>query len=443
MKSALPNPQELISRIPEPFQSDLYTLTQTIQNAGGSAYIVGGSVRDLVLGKIPKEFDLAVSLIPEHVQKIFKRVVPTGIKHGTVTVLLEDRTYELTTFRKDEDYKDGRRPESVSFGVTLSEDLRRRDFTMNALALDLLGETLVDEHGGLEDIRAKIIRTIGNPVHRFQEDGLRPVRAIRFVSSLGFHIHPDTANAIQTCRPVTAKVSTERIHDEFLKMLTCLEPSASLTYLKNYKILELFHSTPMYPDPDHVWDLRISFLSLLPTEPDRIRLAYFLRMAFGSFSAYAEWKKFFKELRFSNKRTKEAQFLCSKFGEILEHSETLQKENGTELRHTIRKILLSPVCQFIGKEQTWEFCEELGKLWEVWVGSPPAWLEVARAEWRATPPLLLTDLQINGNDILSEFPQTPPQRLGPLLQACLQFVLEFPEQNERESLIHKIRDSQI
>ncbi|EMO61620.1 tRNA nucleotidyltransferase/poly(A) polymerase family protein [Leptospira borgpetersenii serovar Pomona str. 200901868] len=241
------DPDELIKKIPENFREDIIRITQNIRKEGGECYLIGGSVRDLLLSKIPDEFDLTTSLLPDKILTLFKRTVPTGIKHGTVTVLIQDRSYEITTFRKDVDYIDGRRPEAVEFGVSLSEDLKRRDFTMNALALDLEAKRLIDEHSGLEDIQNKIIRTIGDPIERFTEDGLRPIRAIRFVSSLGFALESETAKAIIQCRNITAKISKERVHDELNKTLKSKNPAPSLKLFKEFRILELFTSLKLYP----------------------------------------------------------------------------------------------------------------------------------------------------------------------------------------------------
>lgn len=144
------------------------------------------------MNKIPKEYDFTTNAEPKQVKKLFRTVIDTGIDHGTVTIVLDRINYEVTTYRIDKDYLDGRRPEHVEFGTTLQEDLKRRDFTMNALAYDLQTGQLVDEHFGLNDIENKLIRTIGNPIKRFSEDGLRPIRALRFASTLDFTIEFET-----------------------------------------------------------------------------------------------------------------------------------------------------------------------------------------------------------------------------------------------------------
>ncbi|TGK17426.1 CCA tRNA nucleotidyltransferase [Leptospira fluminis] len=432
MSSALA--QNLIRAIPSPYLEDLLEISRTVRSDGGEAYLVGGSVRDLVLGKLPHEFDLAVSSHPDRVQKLFRRVVPTGIKHGTVTVLLRDRSYELTTFRKEEEYKDGRRPEQVSFGVGLSEDLKRRDFTMNALALDLLDEKLIDEHDGLRDISEKRIRTIGIPQERFREDGLRPVRAIRFVSALGFRIDPETEKAIEDCRPITAKVSAERIHDEFLKILKTEDPSPSLKLLKQYRIFELFQGENLYKNAVPDWEEKIHSLSKLAADPDRLRISYFLKLTFGDFGFSEEGKNFCKTLRFSNQKTKDSLFLYETLDSLLKEKEHLFSPDR------IRKKILHPCAQYSGRDSLRQLCSELASLWTVSENSSPAWSSSAEEILRQNPPLLLGELKINGTSLRNALPKLPPQKTGEVLRFCLEAVLQEPEKNSAEELselVHK------
>lgn len=423
------HPEKLISSIPSTSLEDLLQISNIVSEKGGNAYLVGGSVRDLILGKIPHEYDLAVSLLPEIVQKSFPRTVPTGIKHGTITVLIKDRSYELTTFRKDKDYVDGRRPETVHFGVSLSEDLRRRDFTVNAIALDLLKKELIDEHEGQEDIRKKIIRTIGDPIARFTEDGLRPVRGIRFVSSLGFRLEEKTAEAILTCKPITAKVSPERIHDEFLKILKSPNPAPSLELLKEFGILELFTPAKLYPFSSKEWAWDRDAFSGLPSEPDRIRLAFFLHSAFERSHIETETLTFFKNLKFSNQRTKESLFLIKTLYSLLE------KEEELRLRSELRRLLLHPIAQFAGKKEIRVWYNELAILWKAIQGKEAFWLPSAEEEWKSDPPLVLADLAINGNILKEKRPNLPPKQLGEVLKTCLNAVLEDPSRNTQESLL--------
>lgn len=182
------------------------------------AYLVGGCVRDMILGYSPNDWDICTSALPEEVMEVFPASRPTGLKHGTVTVVIGSHSVEVTTFRSDGEYSDHRRPDSISFVTDLTADLSRRDFTMNAVALSPDGLT-VDPFGGLEDIRAGIVRCVGEPEQRFGEDALRMFRALRFAARLGFTIDIDTYSAIQAKSGLAAALAAERVRDELEKTL--------------------------------------------------------------------------------------------------------------------------------------------------------------------------------------------------------------------------------
>lgn len=192
--------------------------------AGYDAYIVGGAVRDSLMGKIPHDYDLATSALPQQVKSLFRTVIDTGLAHGTVTVVENGVGYEVTTFRCEEGYSDMRHPDSVSFVKDIKKDLLRRDFTINALCYR--PDTGVGDYaGGINDIKDKIIRTVGEPEQRFREDALRMLRAVRFAAVLGFEIEEKTAAAIKKCSVLIKKVSAERILGEFNKILLSDNPS--------------------------------------------------------------------------------------------------------------------------------------------------------------------------------------------------------------------------
>jgi len=205
-----------------------------LREAGHAAFIVGGSVRDLLIGRAPGDFDVATGALPEATMGIFgaRYAIPTGLQHGTVTVLAGKRHVEVTTFRGEGAYLDGRRPSSVTFGATLEEDLARRDFTMNAIALDPVSGKLFDPFDGQGDIARKIVRAVGDPVLRFTEDGLRPMRAVRQATQLDFALDPDTQAAISRTFESFRKVSAERIRDELRKLLLAPKPSFGLELMR-------------------------------------------------------------------------------------------------------------------------------------------------------------------------------------------------------------------
>jgi poly(A) polymerase/tRNA nucleotidyltransferase (CCA-adding enzyme) len=191
----------------------------------------------MVLGRKPVDYDLATDATPEESMRLFRRVIPTGVKHGTVTILHDGRQFEVTTFRRDQEYSDGRRPDSVEFTGRIEDDLARRDFTINAMAIDLVSEDFVDLHGGLEDVRAGIIRAIGVAEERFSEDGLRLLRAVRFGTQLDFRIERETFEALKRLHERIEPVSWERIRDELEKMLLSEHPARGLRLLADGKLL--------------------------------------------------------------------------------------------------------------------------------------------------------------------------------------------------------------
>ena len=210
--------------------------------AGFKAYLVGGAVRDMLMKVPPHDWDVATNATPQDVIKLFKFVVPTGIEHGTVTVHFKGTEIEVTTFRTEAGYSDGRHPDSINYAATIEEDLARRDFTMNAIAASLEDGQLVDPYGGQEDIKKKLIRTVGLAHERFMEDGLRPVRALRFASKLGFSIEKDTYSEIfkEEIQKKALSISIERFRDEFEKILKSPLPSVGLKLLEETGLLALF-----------------------------------------------------------------------------------------------------------------------------------------------------------------------------------------------------------
>ena len=202
-----------------PIPKNVMQALEILGKNGYSAYAVGGCVRDSLLGNKPDDWDICTSALPEQTAECFAdyRVIPTGVKHGTITVIVE-KPLEITTFRIDGDYLDNRRPSEVSFTRRLEDDLCRRDFTVNAMALSADGE-ITDLYGGQEDLKAKLIRCVGYAETRFDEDALRIMRALRFASVLGFEIESETADAIRKKRQLLANIAAERIVKEFTKLL--------------------------------------------------------------------------------------------------------------------------------------------------------------------------------------------------------------------------------
>lgn len=220
--------------IPEAILKILSTLT----DAGEEAYLVGGCVRDLILGRRINDWDITTSAKPDRMQALFEKTVPTGIAHGTVTVIVDQTKAEVTTFRTDGEYKDHRHPEQVQFVSDLAEDLSRRDFTINAMAMRADG-SITDLFGGREDLTKKIIRCVGRAETRFTEDALRMFRAYRFSAQLGFTIDDTITQAVAPCSPLAKELSAERIRDELEKLLLSDRPEM-LHELAELGLLERF-----------------------------------------------------------------------------------------------------------------------------------------------------------------------------------------------------------
>lgn len=246
---------------------------ELIEKHGFEAYLVGGCVRDFVMGKIPHDFDIATSCLPSNIRDIFKDFsnFDQGIKHGTVGVIINNRLIEITTYRIDGEYLDARHPSSVSFTTSLLEDLKRRDFTMNALALNKNLE-IVDYFNGIEDIKNKRIRAVGNPYMRFNEDALRVLRALRFASTLDFKIEEETSKAIFECYHLLEKISVERIYIELKKLIVGL--NVGLILKKFQSVFELIFNISFVN-----YDLILNSIDEL--EKDIVtRLAYLLSSKF-------------------------------------------------------------------------------------------------------------------------------------------------------------------
>lgn len=261
---------------------DAICIIDMIEKAGFEAYIVGGCVRDLLMGRAPHDWDITTSAKPEEVKKIFRRTYDTGIKHGTVTVILNEEHYEVTTYRIEGEYKDFRRPEEVSFVEDITLDLSRRDFTMNAIAYHP-ERGFVDPYEGQEAIKKGCITSVRNAKERFTEDALRILRAVRFSAQLGFSIDEDTLQGIEACKELLTHISKERIRDEFLKICVSSRP-AHINLLKELGLLE--YIIPEFAGaygvsqnhPHHIYDVaQHTLVAMENIEPTvRLRLTMLL-----------------------------------------------------------------------------------------------------------------------------------------------------------------------
>lgn len=269
--TTVPTATEMVQKVPR----SVLEACETLSKAGFEAWVVGGAVRDLVLGKTPSDWDVASDALPEKVLELFERTIATGLQHGTVTALVghgRDRTpVEITTFRGEGAYSDSRRPDSVHFGVPLDEDLKRRDFVINAMAFDPIGVRLHDPFGGVCDLSDRLIRAVGVAEQRFGEDGLRVMRAVRFAATLDFALEAETESALKSALGALSKVALERVRVELLKLLGGKAAVRALGIAERNQIL-----ATVLPDVD-AGSLGAAFERIEKAPPDAVlRLACLL-----------------------------------------------------------------------------------------------------------------------------------------------------------------------
>ncbi|HZW87691.1 MAG TPA: [cytidine(C)-cytidine(C)-adenosine (A)]-adding enzyme, partial [Myxococcaceae bacterium] len=381
------------------------SVLERLLSAGHEAWLVGGGVRDLLRGQDPKDWDVATDALPEQVVKLFRRVVPTGIAHGTVTVLVPGGQVEVTTFRAESAYVDGRRPESVSFHRDLVADLARRDFTINALAFDPVGGRFQDPFGGQEDLARRRVRSVGVAADRFGEDGLRPLRAVRFATVLEFALDPETEAAIPGALPVFDKVALERRRDELLKLLLAPGVVRGLELLRRTGLMErLLPELEEQGDPE-----RIARVDRAPPALE-VRLAALLM-------GVAKTEGALERLRLPAK-------VVESVRAALQHP--LPPEASTWSDAELRRWLVR-----LGPER-WE----LGRAVARASGADPdgALGERLAGIVAARPPLSAKDLALNGAEIMKALGIGPSPAVGEATRFLLERVLDRPDLNTADQL---------
>lgn len=394
-----------------------------LENHDYEAFAVGGCIRDSLLGRTPDDWDITTSATPEEVKEIFQRTVDTGIKHGTVTVLIGKKAFEVTTYRVDGAYTDGRHPESVRYSKYLKEDLRRRDFTINAFAYnDECG--LRDEFLGFRDLEWKIIRAVGNPEDRFSEDALRMMRAIRFAAQLGFNIELNTYNAIIKMAPNIKKVSAERIQVELTKTLMSDHPEVTAEYAKTGLFVEIL---PVLYD----------ILSGISAQKNLGLLRYVPKMAIMRYTALLRYRKP-QEARAVLKKLKLDNFTVNTVVKLIEHQNDINdviEENDISVREAINRYGTELL------ELMFEFAEADGRMKRDYTGLNSRGRNVhLKTIKRLYEEILdrgdcvsLKGLAVNGND-LTEL-GIVGEKIGETLNWLLHIVMENPALNNKNTLI--------
>lgn len=426
---------------------------RVLHEAGKEAYVVGGCVRDVILGRAVSDWDVATSAFPDEVQRLFKKTIPTGIQHGTVTVLWKGEPIEVTTFRGEGAYSDARRPDYVTFGVSLEEDLSRRDFTVNAMAFDPVGERLADPFGGQADLAARRIRAVGDPAARFREDGLRVMRAVRFVATLGFALDPATEAAIPGALPALGRVSQERVRDELLKLLGAPKPSLALEVAERTGIIgvilpELAEGVGVTQNKHHrydVWTHTLATVEATPGDPIR-RLGALLHDVAKPRTAAPraddpEEKTFYRHesvgaeladaicrrLRLSNKERERV------VGVVAHHMfwYTPEWSDGT-VRRFINRVGVELLPDLFAVREGDVVGRGRGEDPESELGELRRRTERVLAEAQA---LTVGDLAVRGPDVMRVLGEKPGPIVGEVLRALLERVIEDPSLNERERLL--------
>jgi tRNA nucleotidyltransferase (CCA-adding enzyme) len=420
---------------------------ETLENAGYRAYVVGGSVRDLLLNRRPKDWDVATDALPSTVRTLFERSAPTGERYGTVTVL-GDIPVEVTTFRRDGRYLDGRRPETVEFSSSLKEDLIRRDFTINALASESDGR-VVDYVGGLNDLKDRVIRSVGDPGERFREDALRMLRAHRLASELGreFSIEPGTLDAIAANAHLILNVSWERIRDELVRILMSDNPGVIRdlyhSRILGYILPELaecygFHQSSRHHDKD-VFEHTIVALESSPRKL-RVRLAALLHDV-GKTNTFTVGPD--GEGHFYGHNRKSAEIAGEVLRRLRFDSQTISSVCMLVREHMTRHARMGKkgLKRLIARVGT-NLLDDLLDLQTADVkasGHPDDLSGVLRLRagvekvLASGDPLTVKDLAVNGRDLI-EWGMKEGREVGLVLKAMLERVLDEPSLNTKEGL---------
>jgi len=464
-------------QIPEYVQK----VSRMLSKEGFECYLVGGAVRDIVMNGTPKDYDLATDALPDEMLNIFPKSVSVGAKFGTVMALVQDNLgetheVEVTTFRSESDYVDGRWPTNVEFVKEIDKDLGRRDFTFNAMAIDLTnmewdgGDDLKeveihDPFGGIKDIELKKVRAVGTPIERFKEDGLRAFKACRIASQLGFAIDEETFKAMTECIPVAAQVSMERIRDEFMKtILRSPKPSIGIDLMRQAGLLQLFlpellEGVEVEQKMFHSDDVYWHSLRTCDSAHDSVKLAALLHdiakprtdMGNGHFYGHDAMgaqmvEEILRRMKFPQAEVRRVVLLIKNHMFYYPHMEdgmTEEEKQNIEL-HEWTDSAVRRFIQRVGIENI----DDLFKLRLADAQSNPMTAfkpeEITLLQKRISAvlqedmALKVTDLKISGEDLVGIGIERGPQ-LGKILKELLDMVLEDPMLNTKEKLLENAK----
>lgn len=429
-------------------------IINTLEQNGFSAYVAGGAVRDILMGKTPHDYDIASSARPEQIKKIFKRTIDTGIKHGTVTVVENNVGYEVTTYRTEGNYTDMRHPDEVAFVTSVEEDVKRRDFTINAMAYNPT-DGIFDVVGGREDLEKRIIRCVGTPEVRFAEDPLRMLRAIRFAAQLDFKIEESCAAACKKLAPLIKKVSAERIRDELNKTLMSENPYY-ISLLQDFGLLKYIIPElavckgVKQKNKYHIYDVYEHILCTVKSTPDDFVLRWAALLhdigkpccascdLNGIIHFYGHHRESVRmandilhRMKIDNDTAREILVLIENHDVRIENSppgvKRMMAKTGDVL---FEKLLKLQEADNMAKNPKF-FREKKKRLDETY--------SIYKYVLAEHQPYTLSDLTVNGRDLI-KIGYKPGKYLGDCLKELLDEVIINPELNRREYLLSKAKD---
>lgn len=441
------------------FNSIKYPVPKKVQEFGNffaqngfSLYIVGGAIRDYLMGIDNSDFDFCTNATPQQVISLFKKVIPTGLKHGTVTVLFKGESYEVTTFRCESNYTDGRHPDSVTYITDLHEDLSRRDFTINAFAANCTDGTITDDFNGFSDLSNHLVRAIGNPTERFKEDALRLMRLARFCSKLNFEPETSTLNAACELSSLIVNVSKERIYDELSKILISSVPSVGLRILEKIGLLKLIlpevaacrEIKQVKVDSkdvlEHIYlcvdqaakagySLTVRLAALLHDigKPSTLSYNKFGIMRFPNHEKVgAQMSELvLKRLKCSNQTISDVSLL------IREHmAKNSQAWTDGDVKRFIRRVGKENLTQVFQLQ----WCDQIASTGARWDEEYESLLP--RIDRLINDPMSLAELAVTGED-LNAIGIPKAKEMGEILNKLLEMVIDYPSLNQKELLLNQ------
>ena len=422
-----------------------------IMDSGGQAYLVGGALRDLMLGRTVEDYDIASSLSPDTIEELFKdyKTYPTGKRFGTITVVIDDLPMEITTFRGEDSYSDGRHPDKVTFVSDIETDLSRRDFTINSMAYNPylrsdLSDPLQDRYGmaynpyfsfniidpyqGRDDLINGIIRTVRVASERFQEDPLRMMRGIRFAAQLDFQLAKDTIDAIILYHPLLEKISAERIRDEFSKLLVSPNPHKGLFLFQSTGILKMIFKADELESPNTLSDKQLNIIKDCSLSID-YRLAVLLYFLFPKYEKDAA-KTMLKDLRYDKATIAHVIKILNGYTIFIS-----MEANLYNMRRLLGMVGLNDIYQLLNcYHTTFRILED--KIMEKKYTTTSLMLKKILEN---KDPVYFNELAITGDDVLRVGIGTSDKKLvGDALDAAYEWILQKPEMNDYGSLISKL-----